>query len=79
MHVHKAIKNYSLYKITYIYGTIIACLYNERLSLYNINQFFKKYIYIYIYIYIYTFFLRFLFAKGMIFVKQLEDEQFDVK
>ena len=76
MHVHKAIKNYSLYKITYIYGTIIACLYNERLSLYNINQFFKIYIYIYIYIY---FFLRFLFAKGMIFVKQLEDEQFDVK
>ena len=74
MHVHKAIKNYSLYKITYIYGTIIACLYNERLSLYNINQFFKFYIYIYIY-----FFLRFLFAKGMIFVKQLEDEQFDVK
>ena len=71
MHVHKAIKNYSLYKITYIYGTIIACLYNERLSLYNINQFFKI-------IYIY-FFLRFLFAKGMIFVKQLEDEQFDVK
>ena len=76
MHVHKAIKNYSLYKITYIYGTIIACLYNERLSLYNINQFFKIYIYTYIYIY---FFLRFLFAKGMIFVKQLEDEQFDVK